>query len=120
MRAVVLERHGSPEVLALKDVPEPTPPPGWVGVEVRACALNHLDLWARRGLPGIRYPLPLILGNDIAGVVHEVGTGVDWVKPGEHDFVKYVYLDGSSVPLRPGQTWVEVVPTDYEITYEAE
>jgi hypothetical protein len=43
-----------------------------------------------------------------------------WVKPGVQDFVKYQYLDGSPVPLRPGQTWVEVVPTDYQITYEAE
>jgi len=43
-----------------------------------------------------------------------------WVKPGVQDFVKYVYLDGSPVPLRPGQTWVEVVPTDYQITYKAE
>jgi hypothetical protein len=43
-----------------------------------------------------------------------------WLKPDGQDFVKYVYLAGSSVPLRPGQTWVEVVPTDYQITYEAE
>jgi|SRR5262245_12026230 len=82
MRAVVLERHGGPEVLALRDVPEPLPPPGWVKVRVRACALNHLDLWARRGLPGVRYPLPLILGNDIAGEVVELGAGVEGVEPG--------------------------------------
>jgi hypothetical protein len=43
-----------------------------------------------------------------------------WLKSGGRDFVKYVYLDGSPVPLRPGQTWIEVVPTDYQITYEAE
>jgi NADPH:quinone reductase-like Zn-dependent oxidoreductase len=83
MKAVVLERHGGPEVLALKTVADPAPPPGWVGVQVRACALNHLDLWARRGMPGVKFPLPLILGNDIAGVVREVGAGVDWVKPGD-------------------------------------
>jgi hypothetical protein len=39
-----------------------------------------------------------------------------WVRPGVEDFVKYVYLDGSPVPLRPGQTWIEVVPLDYQIT----
>jgi NADPH:quinone reductase-like Zn-dependent oxidoreductase len=83
MRAVVLERHGGPEVLVLTEAPEPSPPPGWVRVEVRACALNHLDLWTRRGLPGIRYPLPLVLGSDVAGVVGGVGAGVDWVKPGD-------------------------------------
>nr|MBC7244288.1 DUF3048 domain-containing protein [Chloroflexota bacterium] len=43
-----------------------------------------------------------------------------WVKPGTLDFCKYVYLDGTPVPLRPGQTWVEVVPTDYQITYKAD
>ncbi len=43
-----------------------------------------------------------------------------WGKPGVQDFVKYVYLDGSAVPLRPGQTWIEVVPPDYQTTYEAE
>lgn len=43
-----------------------------------------------------------------------------WIKPGRLDFCKYVYLDGTPVPLRPGQTWVEVVPTDYQITYKAE
>jgi hypothetical protein len=43
-----------------------------------------------------------------------------WVRPGMKDFVRYVYLDGSPVPLKPGQSWVEVVPTDYQITYEAE
>ena len=83
MRAVVLEHHGGPEALVQKDVPEPAPPPGWVKVRIRACALNHLDLWARRGLPGIRYPLPLILGNDIAGEVAELGAGVSDMKPGD-------------------------------------
>jgi NADPH:quinone reductase-like Zn-dependent oxidoreductase len=82
MRAVVLEQHGGPEVLTLRDIPEPAPPPGWVKVRVRACALNHLDLWARRGLPGIRYPLPMILGNDVAGEVAELGPGVEGIESG--------------------------------------
>lgn len=43
-----------------------------------------------------------------------------WTKPGAQDFVRYVYLDGSPVPLHPGQTWIEVVPTDYQITYQEE
>jgi NADPH:quinone reductase-like Zn-dependent oxidoreductase len=82
MRAVVLEQHGGPDVLSVRDVPEPVTPPGWVKVRVRVCALNHLDLWARGGLPGIRYPLPLILGNDVAGVVAEPGAGVEGLVPG--------------------------------------
>jgi len=82
MRAVVLEQHGGPEVLVAKEVPEPSPPAGWVKVRTKACALNHLDLWARRGLPGVRYPLPLILGNDVAGEVVELGAGVEGVERG--------------------------------------
>lgn len=52
-------------------------------IEVRACALNHLDVWARKGLPGVETPLPHILGNDVAGVVREAGELVDWIKPGD-------------------------------------
>ena len=50
---------------------------------MKACALNHLDVWVRGGLPGIEIPLPHILGNDIAGVVREVGSLVSWVRPGD-------------------------------------
>jgi NADPH:quinone reductase-like Zn-dependent oxidoreductase len=50
---------------------------------VRACALNHLDVWVRNGLPGIKIPLPHILGNDVAGVVRETGSLVTWVKAGD-------------------------------------
>jgi NADPH:quinone reductase-like Zn-dependent oxidoreductase len=55
---------------------------------VRACALNHLDLWVRSGLPGIKIPLPHILGNDVAGVVREVGELVTWVKTGDEVMVQ--------------------------------
>lgn len=81
MRAVVLRRHGDPSVLEPADLPEPTAGPGQAIVEVRACALNRLDLWVRGGLPGLRLPLPHVLGSDIAGVVAAVGPGVDasWV-----------------------------------------
>src|SRR3954468_10296009 len=83
MRAVVFHEHGGPEVLRLDERPEPRPRANEVLVEVRACALNHLDVWARGGLPGIEIPLPHILGNDIAGTVREAGELVDWVKPGD-------------------------------------
>jgi NADPH:quinone reductase-like Zn-dependent oxidoreductase len=77
MRAVVLRRHGDPSVLERADLPEPTAGPGQAVVEVRACAVNRLDLWVRGGLPGMRLPLPHVLGSDIAGVVSAVGPGVD-------------------------------------------
>ncbi len=83
MRAVVFHEHGGPEVLRYEEVADPRPRANEVLVEVRACALNHLDVWARKGLPGIEIPLPHILGNDIAGVVREAGELVDWVHAGD-------------------------------------
>jgi len=81
MRAIIFDHHGGPEVLRLAELPEPVAGPGQALVGVRACALNRLDLWVRGGLPGMRLPLPHVLGNDIAGVVEAVGPGVDagWV-----------------------------------------
>lgn len=83
MKAVVFKQHGGAEVLEYTDAPEPPIKANEVLVEVRACALNHLDVWARGGLPGIEIKMPHILGNDIAGVVREVGAVVDWVKAGD-------------------------------------
>ena len=83
MKAIIFEEHGGPEVLRYEERPEPRMKANEVLVEVRACALNHLDVWARKGLPGVEIPLPHILGNDVAGVVREVGELVDWVKPGD-------------------------------------
>jgi NADPH:quinone reductase-like Zn-dependent oxidoreductase len=83
MKAVIFRQHGGPEVLEYADAPDPAIKANEVLVEVRACALNHLDVWARGGLPGIEIKLPHILGNDIAGVVREVGEVVDWVQVGD-------------------------------------
>ena len=83
MRAVIFEQHGGPDVLKLADVRDPAIKPNEVLVEVRACALNHLDVWARGGLPGIKIPLPHILGNDVAGIVRQAGDVVTWVGPGD-------------------------------------
>jgi len=83
MKATIFRQHGGAEVLEYADVDEPRIRADEVLVEVRACALNHLDVWARKGLPGIEIPLPHILGNDIAGVVREAGEVVDWVRPGD-------------------------------------
>ena len=69
MKAVRFHQHGGPDVLRYEDVPEPDLAPGEVLVRVRACALNHLDLWARRGLPNVTTPMPHISGSDVAGEV---------------------------------------------------
>jgi NADPH:quinone reductase-like Zn-dependent oxidoreductase len=75
MKAVRFHRHGGPEELHYEDVPDPTPQPGRAIVRVRACALNHLDLWQRRGIERVRIPLPHISGADVAGEVVDDGGG---------------------------------------------
>jgi NADPH:quinone reductase-like Zn-dependent oxidoreductase len=78
MRAVVLHRHGGPEVLTLEpDWPRPEPAAGEIRVQVKACALNFLDIFTREGMPGEPTPLPHITGGDIAGVVESLGPGVE-------------------------------------------
>lgn len=69
MKAIRFHQHGGPEVLRCEDVPEPDLVAGDVLVRVRACALNHLDLWVRRGLPRVQIPMPHIPGSDVAGEV---------------------------------------------------
>lgn len=83
MKAVVIERYGGPEVLQLTEVPEPVIAANEVLVRVKACALNHLDIWIRRGLPGIEFPMPHILGSDVSGVVEKVGSLVKNTRPGQ-------------------------------------
>ena len=84
MRAITIQRQGSPvlpNVAVVTDHPEPAVGPGEVLVRTEAAALNHLDLWVGRGLPGIDIRYPAISGSDGAGVVEAVGAGVDpaWV-----------------------------------------
>lgn len=69
MKAIRFHQHGGPDVLRYEDAPEPQLGPGEVLVRVRACALNHLDLWERRGLEHVTFPMPHISGSDVAGEV---------------------------------------------------
>src|SRR5471032_1073258 len=80
MRAVRFHQHGGPDVLRVEDAPDPELGPGEVLVRVRACALNHLDLWTRRGRPGLTLSMPHISGSDIAGEV--VMSAASDVNPG--------------------------------------
>lgn len=79
MKAIRFHRHGGPEVLQYEDAPEPRAGVGRVVVRVAACALNHLDLWQRRGLERVTIPFPHISGAEVAGTVAEVGDGVTGV-----------------------------------------
>ena len=90
MKAVRFHRHGGPEVLAYEEAPDPVPRADEALVRVKACALNHLDLWARNGLPNVEIPLPHISGSDVAGVV-------EWVPEEEKNFSK-----GDEVIVNPG------------------
>jgi len=83
MKAVRFHEHGGPEVLKFEDAPDPKIQANEVLVKVKACALNHLDIWLRGGVPRWQLALPHIVGSDIAGEVAEVGSVVTRVKPGD-------------------------------------
>lgn len=83
MRVAVFREFGGPEVVKVEDWPRPEAGAGEVLVEVRAVALNHLDLWVRRGGLPIDTPMPHIGGTDMAGVVAETGPGVEGFAPGD-------------------------------------
>jgi NADPH:quinone reductase-like Zn-dependent oxidoreductase len=87
VKAVYLERFGGPDVLTFGDRPAPSVKPGEALVRVRACALNHLDLWVRAGLPGLEPEMPHILGNDVAGEIVELGAGVTHLNVGQRTLV---------------------------------
>ena len=83
MKAILFRQHGGAEVLQYVDVPDREPCPSEVLVRVRACALNHLDLWVRRGLPNVPIPLPHIPGSDVAGEIAKIGADVTTVRVGQ-------------------------------------
>src|SRR5580704_13726616 len=81
MKAARIHEFGGPEVLRYEDVPDAKPHKDQVLVRVKACAMNHLDIWVRKGLPGVK--LPHILGSDVAGEIVEVGEYVTGFNPGQ-------------------------------------
>jgi NADPH:quinone reductase-like Zn-dependent oxidoreductase len=81
MKAVRFHKFGGPEVLIHEDVPDPTLRKDQILVRVKACALNHLDVWVRKGLPGVK--LPHILGSDVAGEIADLGEYVGGFKIGQ-------------------------------------
>jgi len=83
MKAVRFHEYGGPEVFKYEDAPEPKILADEVLVRVKACALNHIDVWLRMGVPEWKLPMPHIVGSDISGQVAAVGPRVTRVKPGD-------------------------------------
>jgi len=83
MKAVVIREHGGPEVLQVEEIEDPHPGPGEVLVRVRACALNHLDVWTRMGQAGRTITFPHILGNDMAGEIAELPSPIEGLSVGQ-------------------------------------
>lgn len=83
MKAIYFETHGGPEVLTLGERPAPAVGRGEVRIDVRAASVNHIDMFVRRGMPGLKIPLPHIPGCDAAGVVSAIGDGVAGLAVGQ-------------------------------------
>lgn len=87
MKAVLFREHGGTDKLSYEDLPMPVIGPDEVLVKVKACALNHLDIWIRQGNPAYPMPLPHVSGSDVAGVVEQVGSHVTGLPAGQRVFV---------------------------------
>jgi len=92
MKAIRIHQFGGPEVLSYEDIPDPQLRKDHVLVRVKACSLNHLDLWVRKGLPGVK--LPHILGSDIAGEIAEIGEYVTGFEVGQRVLIAPMHFCG--------------------------
>ena len=115
MQAARIHRHGGPEVLQVEDVAAPTPKAGEALVRVLGVSLNHLDLWVRRGMPGVTIPFPRVLGCDGTGEVVELGPGVKSVKVGDRVVIEPGMTSGKSPEDEAG---FDHFAPDYEIRGE--
>ncbi len=103
MKAAGFYEHGDLDKLQIIEVPRPEPGPGEVLVEVRAVALNHLDLWVLGSLPGLKLEMPHIGGSDIAGVIAELGEGVTGIEVGQRVVVNPTLSCGHCAWCRRGE-----------------
>jgi NADPH:quinone reductase-like Zn-dependent oxidoreductase len=91
MKAVTLRSHGGPEVLRVEELPEPEAGPGEVRVAIGAVALNHVDVFVRRGLPHLKLEYPFLLGADVAGTIDQLGPGAKGFSVGDPVVVNPVF-----------------------------
>jgi alcohol dehydrogenase len=102
MKAAVIERQGGLENLVYREWPDPVPRPGEVLVRIRACGLNHLDIFVRRGMPGFPVPMPFISGGDMAGEIAALGPGVSGWGAGDRVALHPVTHEGMMGEEIPG------------------
>src|SRR5262245_25142179 len=103
MRAVVVDRWMEPRDLVVRDAPEPAIGAGALGVEVRAAGCNFFDILMVRGQYQVKPPFPFVPGAELAGVVREVGAGVDGFRPGDRIFASVslgAFAERAAVPAR--------------------
>src|SRR5579872_634608 len=101
MKAIRFHEFGGHEVLKYEDVPDPQPRLDQVLIHIKACALNHLDLWVRKGLPGVK--LPHINGSDISGVVEATGEYITDLKLGQRVLLAPMVWCGSCAACADGR-----------------
>ena len=102
MKAVYFNQHGGPEVLQYGDFPDPKPAAGEVLIDVKACSLNHLDIWTRKGMPGVTIPFPHILGCDISGIVVDMSGAATALRKGDRVIVSPGMGCGTCVRCKMG------------------
>ncbi|HEX8693928.1 MAG TPA: zinc-binding dehydrogenase [Longimicrobium sp.] len=111
MRAIVLDRHGGPRVLRVREVPDPAPGAGEVRVRVAAVGVNYAEILSRKGLYGWAPPMPYTLGMEAAGTIDALGAGVEGRAAGERVVVgaqhgayaeKVVVPERQALPAIPG------------------
>jgi len=101
-----VDRHGGPEVVERRELPDPVAGAGEVRVRVVACGINHLDLWVRNGVPGHRFPLPLVPGSEVTGTVESLGAGVDDLEIGAPVVLGAGVACGVCLRCLAGQDWL--------------
>jgi alcohol dehydrogenase len=96
MRAAITTAHGGRETIRIvEDWPDPVAGAGQVVVDIAACAVNFHDIFTRRGMPGIKLKLPVVVGSDIAGTISAVGAGVEGWSVGDRVLIDPVLREGS-------------------------
>lgn len=120
MKAAVIEKQGGIENIVFRDFPDPEIRPGDIKVRVRACGLNHFDLFVRRGMPGFPVPMPFISGGDIAGEVAGFGAEVKHWEIGERVLVDPLTSEGMiGEKLLGGMAQYVRVPQNYVIKLDS-